>query len=71
MYPIRKRLVTDEAKHPIAVQIDYADWLKIKQLLKIEDDKTVETRSLSYYAGTIELTEDPLEFQARIRNEWQ
>ena len=29
MQRIRKRIVTDEAQQPIAVQIDYADWLKI------------------------------------------
>ncbi|EDN66212.1 hypothetical protein BGP_4154 [Beggiatoa sp. PS] len=33
MQPIAKKLVTNEAMQPIAIQIDYADWLKIEPLL--------------------------------------
>jgi len=29
MQPIAKKLVTNEAMQPIAIQIDYVDWLKI------------------------------------------
>ena len=31
--PIRKKLVTDEQHRPVAVQIDYADWLEIERRL--------------------------------------
>jgi len=34
MLPTTKKLVTNEAMQPIAVQIDYADWLKIEALLE-------------------------------------
>ena len=34
MFPTTKKLVTNEAQQPIAVQIDYADWLKIEALLE-------------------------------------
>ena len=30
---IAKKIVTNEMHQPIAVQIDYQDWLKIEQLL--------------------------------------
>ncbi len=30
---ITKKIVTNEMHQPIAVQIDYQDWLKIEQLL--------------------------------------
>jgi len=35
MQRIRKKIVTDEAQRPIAVQIDYTDWLKIERALNL------------------------------------
>jgi len=31
MHGIRKRIITDEAERPVAVETDHADWLKIEQ----------------------------------------
>jgi hypothetical protein len=69
MIAIRKKIVTDEHHKPVAVQIDYDDWLEIEKQLNIQK---LEPRrvDLSRFAGTITLTEDPLEFQHRIRAEW-
>ncbi len=69
MHAIAKKLVTDEDMRPVAVQIDYADWLAIARELRLEGDSEREV-DLSRFAGTITLTEDPLEFQARLRGEW-
>lgn len=69
MQSVRKKLVTDENHHPIAVQIDYNDWLKIEQQLEILDPLP-STQDLSRHAGTLNLTESPLAYQARIRGEW-
>ena len=33
MQSIRKKIVTDERLHPIAVQIDYEDWLEIEKMI--------------------------------------
>ncbi len=33
MHPIRKKILTDDAMQPVAIQIDYADWLEIERLL--------------------------------------
>ena len=68
MQGIRKKIVTDEANHPIAVQIDYADWLKIERSLNLSQEE--EVPDLSLYSGVISLTEEPLAYQARVRNEW-
>jgi len=70
MRTIAKKIVTDEALRPVAVQIDYADWLEIAHELHLEENggRTVD---LSRFAGVITLTEEPLEFQARIRGEWK
>ncbi len=67
MRSIRKKILTDENSQPVAVQIDWADWLEIEKSLR--QSKT-GAASLSRYAGSIRLTEDPLAFQDRLRSEW-
>jgi len=68
MQRIRKRIVTDEARQPIAVQIGYGDWLKIERSLNLLDEN--EATDLSRFCGVISLTEEPLGYQARVRNDW-
>ncbi|MBF0340087.1 MAG: hypothetical protein HQL95_03885 [Magnetococcales bacterium] len=74
MQTIRKQLVTNEEHRPIAVQINYDDWLRIEQQLKIQTPVVqaplIQEVDLSRYAGTVNLTESPLDYQARSRNEW-
>ena len=70
MLKFHKRIVTDESLKPIAVQINYADWLKIERLLNLQSS-TPKMVDLSSYSGTIKLTEDPLHYQKRIRGEWE
>ena len=69
MRKIRKKILTDGTKRPIAVQIDYADWLEFERSLNV---RGVEARAtdLSRWEGVISLTEEPLEYQTRIRQEW-
>ena len=62
-------LITDEAQRRVAVQIDYNDWLKIEHSLNLHDEEAA-IADLSRYHGVISLTEEPLAYQARIRNEW-
>ena len=75
MHAIHKNIVTDDAMRPIAVQIDYADWVEIEQSLKLVEsnptEKTPPVMDPSQFAGVINLKEDPLAFQSRIRGEWQ
>ena len=70
MHAIRKSIVTDEASHPIAVQIDYADWLEIERSLNLPSDE-VKLINPSRFAGVVSLTEDPLAYQTRVRGEWR
>jgi hypothetical protein len=68
MQRIRKKIITNEAKQPIAVQIDYTDWVKIERSLNLpQEDKVTD---LSRYHGVISLTEEPLAYQTRVRSEW-
>lgn len=69
MHKIRKRILTDETERPIAVQIDYADWLEIEHTLNLQTED-VSNVDLSRYGGVISLTEEPLAYQARMRQEW-
>jgi hypothetical protein len=70
MHMIRKKIVSDELQRPIAVQIDYSDWLEIERSLNMasSEEKTLDP---SQFAGVISLAEDPLLFQSHIRGEWQ
>lgn len=69
MRDIKKKILKDELERPIAVQIEYSDWLEIERSLKLQSEGLSESE-LSKYRGVITLTEEPLEFQKRIRQEW-
>ena len=70
MPTIHKKILLDEASNPVAVQIDYADWVVIARRLGIEA-KNGESAALGRFEGAIGLTEDPLVYQERMRQEWQ
>lgn len=72
--PIRKKLVTNEQHQPIAVQIDYEDWLEIEHRLGLgsETDQAPPhdfDRLLAETSG-IWSEGDGLEYQRRLREEW-
>lgn len=71
MLPFQKKIVTDEAMRPVAVLIDYQDWQRIEKLLEEYQLLSEKKHDLSQYAGVIKLTQDPLEYQQKIRDEWQ
>ena len=72
---IRKKIVTNEKHQPVAVQIDYDDWLKIQHALNLEFEPPAKKEQSSlaeladaaapYWQGG-----DGLEYQRRIRAEW-
>jgi hypothetical protein len=73
MHDIRKSIITDADMRPIAVQIDYADWLEIEHSLGLlREEQPVKERSVdpSQFAGTVSLSVDPVAFQTQLRNEW-
>ena len=71
MIVVHKQIITDKKSHePVAVVIDYEDWLEIERLLEIKPEKPRHT-DLSQFRGKLRLTEDPLEYQRRIRDEWR
>lgn len=65
---IQKKIITDETKTPVAVQISYADWIEIERCL--ENARPPKETNLSSFSGIISLTEDPLDYQVRLRGEW-
>ncbi len=72
MYPIRKKILTDEAHRAVAVQIEYADWLEVERLLGQVPAATngVPATDLNRFSGVLSLREDPMAFQERMRGEW-
>ena len=69
MHKIGKKILRDESQRPVAVQIDYSDWLEIERRLNLRSEEARST-DLSSYEGVIQLTEEPLVYQSRIRQEW-
>ncbi|MEA5570008.1 hypothetical protein [Calothrix sp. UHCC 0171] len=61
--------MTDEAIRPVAVLIDYQDWQRIEKILQTYQSEQQSNIDLNRFAGTINLTQDPLEYQQEIRNE--
>ncbi len=68
MLNIKRKIVTDETKRPVAVLIDYEDWEKIEKLLQ-EQKFATSAPSISQFAGVLRLTEVSLAYQQRIRQE--
>lgn len=58
---IHKKILTDENKRPVAVQIDYAEWLEIEKKL---DPHTVTKppTDLSAHVGKLDWPVDGLEY---------
>ena len=67
MKPIKKKIVTDESMRPVAVLIDYQDWQAIEKILE-EHQQQATTSELEQYAGVLQLTVDPLEYQQQTRD---
>lgn len=75
MRAIKKKIVTDEDSHPVAVQIDYEDWLEIERLLDAREPENAEPED--DFEELLDKTSggwkggDGLEYQIRIREEWE
>lgn len=71
MVQINKKILTDESMNPIAVQIDYADWLEIERILAQRNGAAAGNppTDINRFKGTIPLKEDPAEYQRRVRGE--
>lgn len=73
MRPIKKKILTDANAQPIAVQIDYDDWMEIERILSSPDeasnDRTAFDDALEKTAGLWKRG-DGLAYQIKIREEW-
>lgn len=71
MIPIKKRVLTNDSNQPIAVQVDYADWLEIERILRERaNGSSRASAGISDLIGSVKLPEDPLRYQNRVRGEW-
>lgn len=69
MSAIHKQLVTDEEGRPVGVLIPYQDWLRIEQQLG-QGMAESGGAPLRRHEGGIHLSEDPVTYQRRLRDEW-
>ncbi len=70
MNEIPKHIVTDENGVPIAVQIAYADWVRLEARLSDGAVPVAKENDLRKHEGLLSLRVDPMEFQQRVRSEW-
>ena len=69
MSAIHKQLVTDEEGHPVGVLIPYEEWLRIEQ--QLGGAAAVNgIEQIQRHEGVIRLSEDPVAYQRRLRDEW-
>ena len=77
MESIRKKILTDEGRRPVAVQLDYGDWLRIEPLLRERGllstdaiDPNTDFDALLAQTRGIWTSGDGLDYQRRLRDEW-
>ena len=70
MVDIKKQIITNEAMEPVGVIISYQDWQKIEALLANQMPQD-NSQDLMAFAGAIQLTTDPLDYQHQERDAWQ
>ncbi len=70
MHEILKKILTDENMRPVAVQIDYADWVEIERALRLGDNGRQPT-DLARHIGRLDWPVDGLEYQQGFRGEWE
>lgn len=67
---IHKKIVVDENSKPLEVIISYDEWEKIEKLMT-GAGKALTSAKLRKHIGILSLKDDPLDYQKRMRNEWQ
>ena len=69
MSEIHKQLVIDEEGRLVGVFIPYDEWLRIEQQLGATNEAD-GIEQLQWHEGMIHLSEDPVAYQRRLRDEW-
>ena len=70
------KIVADESGRPVSVNMDYDEFLKVKAEVEGADARPDEATALENYRrmmaceGTVRWDEDPVEYQRRLRDEW-
>ncbi len=76
MRSVSKKIVTDESGTPVAVQIDYDDWKKIKKVLQKQSPASADTPDDGFEQALAASRDtwtagDGLEYQRGLRSEWE
>ena len=62
---VSKRILSDEGGRPVAVQIDYSEWLQIEPIVE-NAEPADNSAALMACAGSVDWGEDGLEYQRRL-----
>ena len=69
-------IIADESGHPLKVQMDYDEFLRVRAEIEgapaPPDEATglENSAELMAFAGRIKWDEDPVDYQRRLRDEW-
>ena len=66
---VSKRILSDESGRPVAVQMDYEEFLRLERAVEGIEPEDAHTQMMSVF-GTVDWGEDGLEYQSRLRGEW-
>ncbi len=66
---VSKRILSDENGRPIAVQMDYDEFVRFEKAVESVEPRDAYERMMSA-VGTVKWDEDPVEYQRRLRDEW-
>ena len=64
---VEKKIVMNEMQQPVAVQVDYQDWLKIEQLLNFRSPQLATDFFAHHVPLQSFLTVDPTEYVDSLR----
>ncbi len=68
---LHPNILRDAGENPVAVQIPYDEWLQILAVLKPMIVAPKEDVTLNSYVGSLHFEGDPVEWQRKMREEWE
>lgn len=71
LHGLHPSIVNDKDMKPVAVQIPYEEWLQILAALEPAVTEPAHGGDLSRFVGSLHFEGDPVEWQRRIRGEWE
>lgn len=62
------KILSDESGRPVEVRMGYDEFLRVKAVYESVEDED-NSAALMAFAGKVQWSEDPVEYQRRLRDE--